>query len=96
MYLIRYYQPDKDSMLFFQVTYDINSSKGVEEERGAQTSFAFSDVVHDDDDDDVVDDDEQLCTFLKPISPLLVHFVPSQCIINPIDNPSNQTDPVPG
>ena len=32
-------------MLFFQVTYDINSSKGVEEERGAQTSFAFSEVA---------------------------------------------------
>ena len=62
MYLIRYYQPDKDSMLFFQVTYDINSSKGVEEERGAQTSFAFSEVVDDDDDDDDVDDDD---VFLK-------------------------------
>ena len=30
------------------------------------------------------------------ISLLLVHFVPPQCIINPIDNPSHQTDPVPG
>ena len=59
MYLIRYYQKDKDSMLVFQVTYDINSSKGVEEVRGAQTSFAFSEVVDDDDDDDDVDDDDE-------------------------------------
>ena len=45
MYLIRYCQHDKHSMLVFQVTYDIDSSEDVKKERYAQTSFAFSQVA---------------------------------------------------
>ena len=58
MYLIRYCQLDKESTLVFQVTYDVDSSKGVEEERHGQTSFDFSEVADDDDDDDDDDNDD--------------------------------------